>query len=103
MNRLPAPFGIRIDRTRPLRFSFEGKSFEAYAGDCIASALAASGQWMLSRSFKYHRPRGVFSMNGAEANTLVQLPSEPNVAADRTPVSEGLAGQRAERQRLAGA
>lgn len=90
MNRLPAPFGTRIDRTRPLRFSFEGKSFDAYAGDCIASALAASGQWMLSRSFKYHRPRGVFSMNGAEANTLVQLPSEPNVAADRTPVSEGL-------------
>ncbi|MER8433157.1 2Fe-2S iron-sulfur cluster-binding protein [Mesorhizobium caraganae] len=90
MNRLPAPFGTRIDRTRPLRFSFEGKSFDAYAGDCIASALAASGQWMLSRSFKYHRPRGIFSMNGAEANTLVQLPSEPNVAADRTPVSEGL-------------
>ncbi|WP_192255926.1 2Fe-2S iron-sulfur cluster-binding protein [Mesorhizobium caraganae] len=90
MNRLPAPFGTRIDRTRPLRFSFEGKSFDAYAGDCIASALAASGQWMLSRSFKYHRPRGVFSMNGAEANTLVQLPSEPNVAADRTPVSEDL-------------
>lgn len=90
MSRLPAPFGTRIDRTRPLRFRFEGKSFEAYAGDCIASALAASGQWMLSRSFKYHRPRGVFSMNGAEANTLVQLPSEPNVAADRTPVSEGL-------------
>lgn len=90
MNRLLAPFGTRIDRTRPLRFSFEGKSFDAYAGDCIASALAASGQWMLSRSFKYHRPRGVFSMNGAEANTLVQLPSEPNVAADRTPVSEGL-------------
>lgn len=90
MNRLPAPFGSRIDRTRPLRFSFEGKGFEAYAGDSIASALAASGQWMLSRSFKYHRPRGVFSMNGAEANTLVQLPSEPNVAADRTPVSDGL-------------
>ncbi len=90
MNRLPAPFGTRIDRTRPLRFSFEGKSFDAYAGDCIASALAASGQWMLSRSFKYHRPRGVFSMNGAEANTLVQLPSEPNVAADRTPVREDL-------------
>lgn len=90
MNRLPAPFGTRIDRTRPLRFSFEGKGFEAYSGDSIASALAASGQWMLSRSFKYHRPRGVFSMNGAEANTLVQLPSEPNVAADRTPVSDGL-------------
>jgi sarcosine oxidase subunit alpha len=90
MNRLPAPWGNRIDRSRPVRFSFEGRSFEGYAGDSIASALAASGQWVLSRSFKYHRPRGILSMTGADANTLVQLPSEPNVAADRTPISEGL-------------
>ena len=90
MNRLPAPFGSRIDRSRPVRFSFEGKSFEGYAGDSIASALAASGQWVLSRSFKYHRPRGILSMTGADANALVQLPSEPNAAADRTPISEGL-------------
>jgi sarcosine oxidase subunit alpha len=91
MTRLPAPFGSRIDRSRPIRFSFEGKPFQGFHGDCIASALAASGQWMLSRSFKYHRPRGVFSMAGAEANTLVQLPSEPNAQADLTPIREGLA------------
>jgi sarcosine oxidase subunit alpha len=90
MNRLPEPWGSRIDRTRPVRFTFEGNAFEGYEGDSIASALAASGQWVLSRSFKYHRPRGILSMTGAEANTLVQLPSEPNVAADRTPISEGL-------------
>ena len=90
MNRLPDPWGSRIDRSRSIRFSFEGKDFEGYAGDSIASALAASGQWVLSRSFKYHRPRGILSMTGADANTLVQLPFEPNVAADRTPISEGL-------------
>ncbi|TIT08995.1 MAG: (2Fe-2S)-binding protein, partial [Mesorhizobium sp.] len=73
MNRLPAPFGSRIDRSRRIRFSFEGKPFEAYEGDSIASALAASGQWVLSRSFKYHRPRGILSMTGADANALVQL------------------------------
>ncbi|TJV89632.1 MAG: FAD-dependent oxidoreductase, partial [Mesorhizobium sp.] len=39
---------------------------------------------------KYHRPRGILSMTGADANTLVQLPYQPNVAADRTPISEGL-------------
>ena len=61
MSRLPEPWGTRIDRTRPLRFSFEGRSFEGFEGDSLASALAASGQWMLSRSFKYHRPRGAWS------------------------------------------
>lgn len=90
MNRLPAPWGSRIDRSRRVRFTFEGRTFEGFEGDCIASALAASGQWMLSRSFKYHRPRGILGMTGADANTLVQLPSEPNVAADRTPIREGM-------------
>jgi sarcosine oxidase subunit alpha len=90
MNRLPAPFGSRIDRSRPVRFTFEGKPFEGYEGDSIASALAGSGQWVLSRSFKYHRPRGILSMTGADANALVQLPAEPNAPAERTPISEGL-------------
>ena len=90
MSRLPEPFGSRIDRNRPLRFSFEGRAFEGFEGDCIASALGASGQWLLSRSFKYHRPRGVVSMAGAEANTLVQLASEPNVAADLAPLCDGM-------------
>ena len=90
MSRLPEPFGSRIDRNRPIRFSFEGRAFEGFEGDCIASALGASGQWLLSRSFKYHRPRGVVSMAGAEANTLVQLASEPNVAADLAPLCDGM-------------
>lgn len=90
MDRLPEPYGSRIDRDRRVRFTFEGRPFEGYKGDCIASALAASGQWMLSRSFKYHRPRGLLSMASAEANTLVQLPSEANVAADRTPIRDGM-------------
>lgn len=91
MSRLPSPFGSRIDRLRPVRFTFEGSAYEGFEGDCIASALAASNRWMISRSFKYHRPRGVFSMAGAEANTLVQLPGEPNVLADRTALSDGMA------------
>lgn len=90
MTRLDTPFGSRIDRSRRLAFTFEGKPFEGFLGDCIASALAASGQWMLSRSFKYHRPRGVMSMVGAEANTMVQLPGRPNVPADLTPLEAGM-------------
>ncbi|MEZ5778607.1 MAG: 2Fe-2S iron-sulfur cluster-binding protein [Paracoccaceae bacterium] len=90
MTRLDPPFGRRIDRSRPVAFTFEGQRYDGYEGDTIASALAASGQWMLSRSFKYHRPRGVFSMTGAEANTLVQVGSEPNLAADMTPLRNGM-------------
>ena len=88
--RLDAPEGALIDRDRPLSFTFEGRKYRGFAGDTIASALMANGVRLLSRSFKYHRPRGVLTMAGQDANTLVQLPDEPNVLADRHPLSEGL-------------
>jgi sarcosine oxidase subunit alpha len=87
---LSAPAGLLVDRERTVSFSFENRRFEGYAGDCIASALAANDQWLLTRSFKYHRPRGVLSMAGQDANTLVQLPGSPNALADREPVVEDL-------------
>ena len=88
--RLPAPAGRLLDRSRQVAFSFEGRGYEGFAGDTIASALAANGQWLLSRSFKYHRPRGVLTMAGQDANTLVQLKEEPNVLADRREIGPGL-------------
>ena len=91
MTRLPEPYGSRIDRTRTLAFTFEGRSFSGFAGDCVASALVASGQWLLSRSFKYHRPRSVLTMAGQDANTLIQIGSEANVLADMHPLAAGLA------------
>jgi len=89
-SRLPAPAGLLIDRARPVSFRFERRDYQGFAGDTIASALASSGVKILSRSFKYHRPRGILTMAGQDANTLVQLPHEPNVLADRHPISEGL-------------
>ena len=77
------PHGRLIDRSRPIAFTFEGRASQGFAGDTIASALAANDAWMLSRSFKYHRPRGVLTMAGQDANTLVQVGDEPNVLADR--------------------
>ncbi|WP_061237661.1 2Fe-2S iron-sulfur cluster-binding protein [Ectopseudomonas composti] len=88
--RLPAPLGLLIDRNRPVSFDFEGSTYQGLAGDSIASALLANQRWLLSRSFKYHRPRGPLSMAGQDANTLVQLPDEPNVLADMQPLAGGL-------------
>ncbi|WP_312934233.1 2Fe-2S iron-sulfur cluster-binding protein [Pseudomonas sp.] len=90
MSRLPAPMGVLIDRTQPLHFSFDGTPYQGFAGDSIASALLANGRFLLSRSFKYHRPRGPLTMAGQDANTLVQLPSEPNVLADHHALASGL-------------
>src|SRR5262245_29269702 len=90
INRLAAPAGSLIDRDRTISFEFEGRRYAGCDGDTIASALAANDVWILSRSFKYHRPRGVLTMAGLDANTLVQIGDEPNVLADRRPISEGL-------------
>lgn len=90
VNRLAAPYGLLLDRNKSITFSFDNKRYEGYSGDNIASALAANGKWLLSRSFKYHRPRGVLTMAGQDANSLVQLPSDPNALADREPIAPGL-------------
>lgn len=89
-SRLPPPFGLQIERDRSVHFTFDGRSFTGLEGDSIASALAANDQWLLSRSFKYHRPRGFLTLAGQDANTLVQLPANPNALADVVPITEGL-------------
>ena len=64
--------------------------YQGLQGDSIASALLANGRFLISRSFKYHRPRGPLTMAGQDANSLVQLPQEPNVLADAHALSAGL-------------
>jgi sarcosine oxidase subunit alpha len=73
MTEYRAPFGGRIDRTRPLRFSFNGHTYEGRAGDTLASALLANGVHLMGRSFKYHRPRGVLAAGADEPSALVTL------------------------------
>jgi sarcosine oxidase subunit alpha len=71
--------GGRIDRSRPLRFVFDGKGYTGYAGDTLASALIANGVHLVGRSFKYHRPRGILAAGADEPNALVQLGLEPRL------------------------
>ncbi len=94
--RLPADRApaARIDRDRPLRFTFDGRDYRGYAGDTLASALLANGVDLVGRSFKYHRPRGVFSAGSEEPNAIVQVGtgarSTPNLRATRVELYEGL-------------
>ena len=90
LNRLPLPYGSLIQRDQKIDFEFDGQRFKGFVGDTIASALIASGRWVISRSFKYHRPRAPLTMAGQDANTLIQLPQEPNVLADTAEITQAL-------------
>ena len=69
--------GIRIDRARPLTFRFNGRSYQGFAGDTLASAVLAAGETVLSRSWKYHRPSSIVSSGIEEPSALVQMESGP--------------------------
>ncbi|MGE5269502.1 MAG: sarcosine oxidase subunit alpha family protein [Thiohalocapsa sp.] len=86
--------GGLIDRGRLLNFRFDGRWFEGHPGDTLASALLANGVRLVGRSFKYHRPRGIFSAGVEEPSALVRLESgaaaEPNRRLTDIAVYEGL-------------
>lgn len=83
-----------IDRADARRFTFDGRSYEGVAGDTLASALLANGVKLVGRSFKYHRPRGVFTAGPEEPNALVELRTgarrEPNTKATTIELYDGL-------------
>ncbi len=90
MSRLPEQRGERIDRATEISFSFDGKQVNAHEGDTIGSALFAAGQRTFSRSFKYHRKRGLMCCAGQCPNCLVQVDDAPGVRACTEPVREGM-------------
>ena len=61
----------RINRSRPVNFTFDGKTYQGYEGDTVASALLANGVHLMGRSFKYHRPRGPVAAGSEEPNALI--------------------------------
>jgi len=89
-NRLaPQPSEV-IDRSQTFSIRFDGRAYPAHPGDTVASALAAGGVRVFSRSFKYHRPRGLLCCDGQCPNCLVQVGVEPNVRACTRPAEPGL-------------
>ena len=87
--RLPVHPAQQIDRFRPVRFTFAGRPYTGLEGDTIASALYAAGVRTFSRSFKYHRPRGLLCCAGRCPNCLVNVDGVPSVRACIEPVREG--------------
>ena len=86
--------GGRIDRSKAIRFRFDERPLEGHPGDTLASALLANGVHLVGRSFKYHRPRGIFSAGAEEPNALVQVGrgarSTPNLRATQVELVDGL-------------
>ena len=95
-----APFrtaaGGRVNRRKILTFTFDGKTFQGFTGDTLASALLASGVHLTGRSFKYHRPRGILAAGSEEPNALVTVQrgdgrSTPNLRMTQVELFDGLA------------
>ena len=82
MTRLTAAREINLDR--PVTFTFDGKTYQGYEGDTLASALAANGVDVMSRSFKRHRPRGLFSLGIDDTGAIVQVGTGCNSRAQCT-------------------
>ena len=78
-----------VDRSRTVWFKFGGKRYAAYAGDSIASALAANGVRVIGRSFKYHRPRGLQAY-GHATGTMVEIGQEVSNSVWLREVEDGL-------------
>ena len=86
--------GGLIDRARRIDFNFDGRSMHGFGGDTLASALLANGTGIVGRSFKYHRPRGVWGGWFDEPNAIfsVRTPkgSLPNVLGTTTALAPGM-------------
>lgn len=88
------PQGGQINRQQPLNFSFNGRTLQGFAGDSLAAALLANGIHHVARSFKFHRPRGIYSAGEEEPNALLEIGQgarrAPNSRATLVRLEEGL-------------
>lgn len=60
-------------------FEFDGQRVRAESGQTVAGALHSAGEHIVSRSFKYHRPRGLLCMSGRCPNCICTVDGTPNV------------------------
>ena len=77
MSRLKKLPTLRIEPSEPLSFKYRGKTFQGVAGDTVATALFSEGVRIFGRSMKYHRPRGLYCLDGECSNTMMEVDGIP--------------------------
>ncbi len=90
MTRLTQLPTLRINPAKNLPFMYRGKKYQGVSGDTVATALYANEVRIFSRSIKYHRPRGLYSLDGECGNCLMAVDGLPNVQAETTPLLGGM-------------
>ncbi len=90
MNRLSQLPTLRINPAQKIPLNYDGKTCRGVAGDTVATALYASGVRLFSRSLKYHRSRGLYSLDGECSNTCMQVNGIPNVRTENTLLENGM-------------
>ena len=89
MNRLSQLPTLRINPAQKISFNYNGKIYQGIGGDTIATALYSNGVRIFSRSIKYHRPRGLYSLDGESSNTFMHIDGIPNVCAEKKVLKKG--------------
>jgi sarcosine oxidase, subunit alpha len=93
MKRLEQLPTLRIDPAQKISFTYNDKPHEGVGGDTLATALFAGGVRIFGRSLKYHRPRGLYSMDAESSNTMLSVDGIPNVVAEVTALKNGMAAK----------
>jgi sarcosine oxidase, subunit alpha len=92
---VPTQDGDRVRGHPTVSFEFEGRMLTANDGDTVAAALLRNGVRILSRSSKYHRPRGYRCGMGHCSACSMRVDGLPGV---RTCVTRVRPGMRVERE-----
>ena len=88
----------RVTDSNKISFTFDGKKYFGFDGDTVASALLRNNVKIVGRSFKYHRPRGIYTCGIEEPNALVQILNEYNEPNTRATVKKIYSGIKVESQ-----
>ena len=89
-DRLPPRPSHVTSPTRRISFTLGGKALQGVEGDTVASALYANGVRTFTRSFKYHRPRGLLCVSGSCPNCLMNVDGVPNVRTCAEPLRKDM-------------
>lgn len=80
----------KLEERKKVHFQFDGKTYDGYEGDTIASALMAHG----IRTLRFHEesgnPRGIYCNIGHCYECRVTVNKEENVRACLTPITENM-------------